>query len=75
MPDTSDGDYKDNPVIGNKRLGLNRTHFFIVFSNEKEQQTADMPVERWKTHNMNERYDITFGWFGNILDIQKAGSW
>lgn len=75
MPDTSDGDYKDIPTIGNKRLGLNRTHFFIVFGNDKDQKTADMPVERWKTHNMGERYDITFGWFGNILEINKAGAW
>lgn len=75
MPDTTDGDYNDNPVIGNKKLGLQRTHFFIIFQGKDKQYPVDMPVERWTTHQMNERYDITLGWFGNIIEVKKTGSW
>lgn len=79
-PDTSDTTYIDSPVIGNKRLGLRQTHFFIVFVNDNpeskiKQSPADMPEERWKTHHMGGKYDITFGWFNNVLEINKAGAW
>jgi hypothetical protein len=75
MPDTSDGTYIDSPNIGNKRLGLNRTHFYIVFGNNNKQYSADMPVERWKTHNMGEQYELTLNWVGGIIEIKKAGTW
>ncbi len=79
-PDTSDGTYIDSPTIGNKRLGLRQTHFFIVFNNDNkdsklQQIPVDMPEERWKTHHMGAKYSITFGWFNNILEINKVGAW
>ena len=75
MPDTSDGTYNDIPQIGNKRLGMPMTHFFIVFHGDKQDYTADMPEDRWKMHAMGGRYDITLNWLGQLLEINKAGSW
>lgn len=75
MPDTTDGDYKDIANIGNKRLGLRRTHFFVILNSndpkKPNQQSIDLPESDWQTYEMNARYKITFGWFGNIIKISR----
>lgn len=76
MPDISDGVYTDgvNPQIGDKKLGLRSTHFYIIISNGKDKNISlDMPESRWKVYRVGNWCIVEFNWFGSVIDIKKKG--
>lgn len=74
MPDTSDGTWNTAEYIGNKRLGLQYTHFYVKFVDRqtKKEYGADMVESMWKQYNVEDSARITLNFFNTILAIEKS---
>lgn len=74
FPDTTDATYNDAPILGNKKLGMRSTHFYIEIIGNNKTMSLDMPESQWMQYNVGNWCDVTFNWFGSVLTINKRGS-
>jgi hypothetical protein len=69
-PDTTDSTYNDTPVIGNVKLGLKTSHFWIVvISDEQKQYDLDLVEITWRDYYVGKRAKLTLGFFGNVIGV------
>jgi hypothetical protein len=78
MPDTQDHVWFIEghiPSIGDKKLGMPSTHFFVLFRSAVKEYSVDMVETTWKAFEQEEKYELQLNYFGTILDIRKPNIW
>jgi hypothetical protein len=78
MPDTQDHTWIIEghiPAIGDKKLGMPHTHFFVTFRSAIKEYPVDMVETTWKEIDLEEKYELQLNYFGTILDIRKPNTW
>lgn len=74
-PNTEDGNYNESNVIGNIKLGGKWSHYWIVLNCEGKTYEQDMLDAEWFTYAKGQNVKLTFGYFNNILKIEKKGAY
>lgn len=63
--------YDAPDVIGNVRLGQNKSHFWIVGTSDSGKvYSIDMVENTWRGYYKGRKSKLTLGFFGNVIQVE-----